>query len=134
MRAEAVKPKGEDIASAIRAWVSDEIKGGPGSRLELGKFFFAVSTGAIGILVSIEKLSGSFDLRPCLGTSLLLLFVSAAVALLLAIPKRWKLDEDKDIFDEYAAQTTWVYRMIWIWFALWLLGSSIGIFATLYKA
>jgi hypothetical protein len=128
-----MKPKGEDIASAVRGWVSDEIKGGPGSRWELGKFFFAVSSGTLGILVSIEKLSGAFSLRPYLAASLLVLFVSTIVALVLAIPKRWRLNAEMDLFDEYSTQTKRVYFLIWIWFILWLFGSGIGIFATFYK-
>jgi hypothetical protein len=128
-----MKPRGEDTASAIRSWVSDEIKGGPGSRWELGKFFFAVFSGTLGIFVSIEKLSGEFCLRPYLAVSLLVLFLSTGVALLLAIPKRWRLRADMDLFHEYSNQSTRIYFQIWIWFILWLLGSGIGIFATFYK-
>ena len=128
-----MKPRGEDTAAAVRSWISDEIKGGPGSRWELGKFFFAVSSGTLGTFVSIEKLSGAFALRPYLGVALLILFISTIVALLLAIPKRWKLSSDTDLFVEYAAQTSKIYRLIWLWFILWIVGSAIGVYATLYK-
>jgi hypothetical protein len=130
---DTMNPRGEDTASAVRGWVSDEIKAAPGSRWELGKFFFAVSTGTLAILVSIEKLSGAFSLRPYLAVSLLLQFVSTVVALLLAIPKRWRLHAELDLFEEYSTQTTYVYRLVWVWFILWLVGSGIGIFATFYK-
>jgi hypothetical protein len=63
----------------------------------------------------------------------LILFVSTIFALLLAIPKRWKLSSDTDLFGEYAAQTSKIYRLIWLWFVLWIAGSMVGIYATFYK-
>ena len=39
--------KGEDVASSVRDWLKEEIKKGPGSKNDLGKFYFSVSTGTL---------------------------------------------------------------------------------------
>jgi hypothetical protein len=64
-----MKPRGEDTASAVRGWISDEIKGGPGSRWELGKFFLRYPPELLGYLsAGMAGACENFN-RPTLGST-----------------------------------------------------------------
>ena len=80
-----MRPTGQNIASAIQEWIREEIKRSASIRHDLGKFFFAVTSGTAGVIISIEKLSGSAKLDKNLGISLVLFFAAMIVALIMAI-------------------------------------------------
>ena len=52
-----VTPHGQDTATALREWIADDIKEASKRIFELGKFLFGVSSGSVGVLVTISKFS-----------------------------------------------------------------------------
>jgi hypothetical protein len=128
-----MKPTGEDTVSALRDWLKEEFKNAPSSRLELGKFFFAVSTGSLGVLVGFKKLEQYLRIDWATGSSLLLLGISTFVALLMVIPRVWVLRGNTDLFDEHERQVRRLVCFIWLWFAFWLSGASLGTYAVLFR-
>jgi hypothetical protein len=128
-----VKPKGEDTAAALREWIKDEIKNAPSSRTELGKFFFGVSTASLGVLVAFKNLDKSIIPNWPVGASLLLLFFATLIALFMVTPRIWPLHGETDLFELHEKQVRGIARSILLWFATWLLGVAIGIYAVLMK-
>jgi hypothetical protein len=126
-----MRPRGEDTVSALYDWVKEEIKKAPAIRHDLGKFFFAVTTGTVGVIISVEKLSGSTKVDKSLGISLVCFFAAIIVALLMAIPKVWNLTGETDLFHEYNLYVKRIIQFIVAWFLIWLLGTVFGIYALL---
>ena len=82
-----MKIRGEDIASSVRVWLKEDIKKGPSSKNELGKFFFGVSTGTLGLFATLLKFAVEKPTLDCLTVlCFLLLLVSCIVALYMAVP------------------------------------------------
>ena len=97
--------KDEDTTSAIREWLRDEIKKAPGARVDLGRFFFAMSAISIGFFVMLKKidlLTG--DMRLLDRISLLLMCLSVLVALLMIVPGFRLLGPKVDLAREYQRQ------------------------------
>ena len=126
-----LSPKGEDTVAAIRDWIKNEIKTGPENRTNLGKFFFGVSSGTIGIIVSIIKLSGPPYLNLYILMSFLFSLVSIIIALFMTIPKIWKLTGETDLFKEYREQIIKIKIFIIAWFTSWTFSITSGIFGIL---
>ncbi len=131
MRDDPLKPRGEDTAQAVREWAQDETKAGPAARFELGKFFFGVSTGSAGVLVTLLGLDESlaFGVKDLAAFALLLL--SALVALFMVIPSVWPLQGDSDLFALHDRALRRVVRSTWAWFVSWLLGATLAVWAIL---
>ncbi len=126
-----MKPRGEDTAAAVRDWVKDEIKAGPGTRQDLGKFFFTVASATVGVLGTLEKLSAQPRIDLPLAISLLALLAAIVISLLMVFPSTLPLTGDTDLYDKYDTairQTIW---FIWGWFLLWLAGVVPGAFAVI---
>lgn len=123
---------GEDAAQAVREWLKEEVKNAAKTKTDLGKFFFGVSTGTIGLLASLEKLSTTPCLSAPLGASLVVLVVSAVVALIMALPKVWGLKSVTNVFDLYNEHVDGTKRFAWWWFTLWLVGVLPGLYAVLF--
>lgn len=124
-----MKPKGQDVADSVRDWLKTEISGASSVRLDLGKFFFAVTSGTAGVFISIEKLSGTPKLEWSLGLALLTLLVALLISLAMAIPKFWKIEGNTDIIKLYNDHIRKNFFFIIIWFGFWIVGTIIGIFA-----
>lgn len=123
----------EDRTSAIREWLREEIKRGPGARVDLGRFFFAVSTISIGFFVALKKidlLTGRMRLLDRI--SLLLMCLSVLLALLMIIPGFRLLGGKPDLAREYRRQVLRLLVHTLLWFAVWFFGIMSGIWSLLH--
>ena len=123
-----MKPQGEDIASAIRDWIKEEIKNTTKAHHDLGKFFFGVSSSTMGIIVSLEKFTSDpkFDWK--LIITLSLLFVSISIALFMVIPVMIRVKGDIDLYSLHEREARKVVFYSISWFTTWMLVISSGIF------
>jgi len=124
-----MKPKGQDTIDAIREWAKDELKNGPSQVYELGKFFFAVSTGMVSLFLGVEKLGPNPHLTNSLIAAVMFFLISIFLALSMVIPRVWNLRGETDLYEEYINQIKNASTIVWIWFAMWLLGMFFGIIA-----
>lgn len=121
-----VRIVGDEIAVALRSWVSEDIKESPRLSHDLGKFFFTVSIGTVGAITALIKTGGSLTVGWILGVSFGVLLMSLIVALLMVIPSRQTISVQTDLQQAYKAQ---VSRVVWRcrgWFGLWLIGTALG--------
>jgi predicted neutral ceramidase superfamily lipid hydrolase len=118
--------RGEDVAEGLRDWVKSELKEGPRQAYDLGKFFFTVSIGTVGAIATIEKLNTRSAVASHMWTSLLLLTISAVVALFLAFPRVQKVGGETELFAKYKAQVRLIQVVVILWALLWLAGLLFG--------
>jgi hypothetical protein len=121
--------KGEDVHDGLREWIKVDLRESPRQGSELGKFFFSVSVGTVGALATIEKLGAAPRMGAQLVVAFVILFASMLMALVSALPRKMLIGGDSDLSFEYAKQIRLIIRESWIWFALWLGGTAIGIWA-----
>jgi flagellar motor component MotA len=122
-----MKPSGEDVAQAIREWLRAEIKSVASYHRELGQFFFGVSTASLGALVFFKKLDQTLQLTWSVSSALVCLFSSALIAIVMVIPTVWLVDGDVDLFDEHQKRVRQTIRIVWAWFAVWVIGVLVAI-------
>lgn len=127
-----MKPMGEDVAEAMREWMKSEIRDGTGRGRELGKFFFGVSTGMAGLIVTIVKLDEMSVHHGLLYISLGLFAVSAIIALHMAKPRIWHLGGESDLFEEYKAQVSAARTSMAYWSILWGAALLTGTYALFF--
>lgn len=115
-----VTPRGEDTANALREWIADEIKEGPKRIFELGKFLFGVSSGSVGVLVTVSKFSKNAWNSPE-WWSLAAFVLSGAIALYIAIPRLHKLAANFDIANAHDRLVTVAWCLMIAWGVFWTL-------------
>ncbi len=122
--------EGKDIEEGVRGWVREEFKQGPFREYDLGKFFFSVSTGTIGVLLVAEKLQ-----TPCwtwqLVCSFIGLIICAGISLFMVIPKGWKIEETTDLQNMRNDVIRRIVKTSYIWFSLWVVSVIFGLWAVL---
>jgi hypothetical protein len=119
--------KGEDVASSVRDWLKEEIKKGPGSKNDLGKFYFSVSIGTLALFATLLKfavVSPSLDAGTC--SCFLILLLSSGVALYMAIPSILRLNADTELYSAYNKMIDSIVVQTGIWFAFWITGFVVG--------
>jgi hypothetical protein len=119
-----IRLRGDDVSTALRDWIKEEVKGAASRAYDLGKFFFAVSAGSIAVITATFKTSpppGKTQL-----VSLALLAASMFVAVLMVMPQTSKIDGEKDLLSEFANEVRRITVFVWSWFGLWLLGFGFG--------
>jgi hypothetical protein len=109
----------QDLAEGLQSWVKEEFKQGPLRQYDLAKFFFTVSSGTIGLIVSVEKLSSSLSVKWYLVTSLVGLFLSIIVSLLMALPKSKKIGFETDIQKYHKNRLIKMENYSGVWFVMW---------------
>lgn len=114
----AVTPRGEDIATALRAWIADEITEAPKRIFELGKFLFGVSSGSVGVFVSVSKFSENTWGGPE-WWSLGAFVVSGAIALYVAMPSLHKLHGAFDLAEAQSQLVLVACRLMIAWGIFW---------------
>lgn len=126
----AVTPRGEDIAVALREWISDDIKEAPKRIFELGKFLFGVSSGSVGVLVTLSTFSKNAWNWPE-WLSLAIFVFSAAIALYIAMPSLHKLSATFDLAKAHARLVTIERHLLIAWGFSWgfaLIFAGLGFF------
>jgi hypothetical protein len=126
-----IRPKGQDTLEAFQEWGKDEIKKSTERVYDIGKFFFVVSTGTLGVIVSIAKLGDISKLDMYMLTSLFTFLISIFISMNMVRPRVWRLKGDTDLYDEYYKQVMSAKRNVRLWFITWLLALGTGIYATL---
>src|SRR5262245_24386783 len=124
-----MKLRGEDVVEGLRDWVKSELKEGPRQGYDLGKFFFSVSVGTIGVVATIEKLSSSPAIDSPMIVSLLALSASIVVSIVLVYPRRHSVGGETDLLEEYERQITRVRSLVLVWSVLWAIGLVSGAIA-----
>lgn len=122
-----MNPRGEDVAEALREWVKDEIKKGPATILDTGKFFFTVSSSTIGLAITVEKLTTPGPIQLPLLTSFVLLTASIFIAIRMTIPYTHDLTGDIDLHELYSKHVKRLSILSIAWFTLWFLGVSLWV-------
>ena len=117
-----ISQKGEDTAQAIRDWVKEEIKEGPNRFFELGKLLVGLSSGSVGIHISIKKfLTLQFNYSDW--TGLVLFGLAIIVGLILAIPHVLRLNAYVDLLEKYNQ----IIRRGLIWLAVGVISWAAGV-------
>jgi hypothetical protein len=123
-----MKPRGEDVASAVRDWLKDDLKGVGNRRYDLGKFFFGVSTGTAGLFATLFKFAVE---HPTLNDGkvicFLALLVSALLGLWMALPTIVRIDDQTNLYTEYESTARSTLYLTVGWVMVWLLGFVFGL-------
>lgn len=123
-----MKLNGEETAAIYRKWAENEIAALPVVRVELGKFFFGVSSATLGLLVTLENRTPStFRTDTLLLSIVALLLASVLSALLLVKPPIWALDSPSSLVKEHAKHVAHLRFGLWIWFGLWVVAVMLWI-------
>ena len=124
-----MKPRGEDVASAVRDWFKDEIRKAPSARHELGKFFLGVSTSTLGLYATLLKFAVA---EPALDgityACFAALLLSALVGLSMAIPHTIKVTADTELYSTYNRIVRSTIGLMGLWVTSWLAGFVLGTF------
>lgn len=114
----AVTPKGEDTAKALRQWIADDIKEAPKRIFELGKFLFGVSSGSVGVLVTVSKFSGNTWtwLEWC---SLGAFVFSGMISLCISLPRLHMLSAHFDLAEAHGSLVTKASNRMIAWGVSW---------------
>lgn len=124
-----MKLTGQEVNDSIKDWIKKDIKEGPSKAYDLGKFFFSVSTGTIGILIVIEKLNSISKIDTPLIISLLFLLISTIIAITMTTPSVVAIGEDVDLYNKYKESVKDIVKRVWIWFFIWIAGIFVGGYA-----
>lgn len=120
--------RGEDVAASVRDWIKDDIKKGPSSRHELGKFFVGISTGTLGLFATLLKFAVKEPALDWLtGICFVLLLLSVVVGMYMAVPNVTKVREDMELYSEYNAIVGLILKLMSAWLVLWALGFVFGV-------
>jgi len=123
-----MKPTGEDVASAVRDWLKEDIKSGPSFKHELGKFFLGVSTTALGLFATLLKFAVEKPTLDFLTITCFLFFaLSTVIGLYMARPPIVFVTADLDLYEKYNEIVNRTITLMNLWFALWLVGFVTGI-------
>lgn len=119
-----------NIEEGINSWVKEDLKRGPTLRYELGRFLFGVSSGSVGILISLERLSSqSLLIDYKLSFALLMLLLSSILALKMAIPVTESITEETELITLYRKQIQSIEDLTKWWFVSWLIGLLISMWS-----
>lgn len=124
-----MRPRGEDVASAVRAWLIDEIKGASSRRYDLGKFFLGLSTGTLSLFATLLKFASEHrELNSGTITCFIVLLFSALIGLLMALPTVVRVRSDMNLYTDYDDTVRSTLRLTIIWSCSWLAGFFFGVF------
>ncbi|NLF54443.1 MAG: hypothetical protein GX576_08635 [Thauera phenolivorans] len=122
-----MKLRGEDVASAVRDWIKDEIRKAPSARHELGKFFLGVSTGTLGLYATLLKFAAAEPtLDGMTSACFAALLLSALVGLYMAVPHTINITEDTELYSTYNRIVRTTIGLMGLWVTTWLAGFVLG--------
>ena len=114
-----MQPKGEDTNDAVVSWYKEEIKTTTKQCVDLGKYFFATSTGAIALFTTLSEVAenswGGIE-----WLSIILFMLSAAIGLFIMIPRLHKPGFDMVV--ALQGRALWAWRLSIAWLVVWALG------------
>lgn len=124
-----VKMRGQDTVDGLRAWIMGEIQKAPGVEYDLGKFFFSVSSGMLGIVMAIQKFGVPMKSDIYSYSSLIFLMIAIFIALFMVMPNKMeRLNGATDLVEEYQRCVRGVIGKTWLWFFTWALGVVLGFY------
>lgn len=124
-----MNPRGEDIASAIRAWLIDEIKGASSRRYDLGKFFLGLSAATLSLFATLLKFASEHrELNAGTIACFSVLLFSALIGLLMALPTVVRVRSDMNLYADYDDTVRSTLRLTIAWSCAWLVGFLFGVF------
>ncbi len=118
-------PRGRDVQEGLRDWAKAEITRAVDAGHELGRFLFSVTTVTIAALVSVAKFtdtSVTWEFWLAIG----LLAAAGVVAINLAIPNRWRLDGDTNLYEVHWSMVAFARVTSYVWVLAWLAGVVSG--------
>ena len=122
-----MKIDGELSATAIFEWYKGYVARYPGLDLDLGKFYFATSTGTVGALIAFEKLStSSTSITTLLILTFIFLAISILISFLLILPSPIDINKNPNALAVYEKVTLRINRITVLWFITWFLGAGMG--------
>lgn len=120
--------RGEEVAASVRDWAKEDIKNGPPSRVELGKFFFTVSTGTLALFATLLKFAVDKPSLSLLTVGCFLFLLGATgLGLYMAIPYVLRIRGETDLWTEYERLIHSTVFLMYLWFVLWLIGFVLGV-------
>lgn len=123
-----MKLTGEDLASAVREWIRQDLRNSPSFRHDLGKFLFTVSTGTLGLFATLLKFaveSPSLDLLT--QGSFAALLLSTVVSLYMALPYLIDVTGNLELYSAYNRIVRSIVIWTVVWLALWTAGFVLGV-------
>lgn len=120
-----MKPRGEDVASAVRDALKEAIRSGPASRLVLGRFLTGLSAATLGLFAALFALVGvepAWTIPMCY----IALLLSLLVGMRMAIPPVLNISEHTELFEERHRAVFFTRRQSYIWLVLWVIGFLLG--------
>ena len=106
-------------ADALLAWVAEDIKSAPKQIFALGKFLFGVSSGSVGVLISISKFSGNVVWDATEWTALAGFVFSGALALWLTMPRVHKSDGNFILTEAHGKMVRLTKNLMISWGLFW---------------
>lgn len=121
--AATVRPAAEDTKAALHEWYKEEVKTTTKQVVDLGKYYFATSTGAIALLNTLSEVAGNtWGGLEWIAT--LLFLASGGIGLFLMLPRLHKGGFDMIQAVGRRARQAWWASLVWA--ALWALGVILG--------
>lgn len=124
-----IEPKAEDVKLSIRESFKNSIINLDSQRTETGNLFFTVSSGTIGLFITLFKIDGRpISLNYFLFFSFLFLFISTIISVLIIKPYNLNIEKDNiNLFCEYKKQVKTIRKLLNRWLLFWILGLLFGI-------
>ena len=126
-----MRPKGSDVDNSIYKWAENELIQGPSRGYDIGKFFFTVSSGTLGLIIGLFKVYTTIKFDYICLLSILFYFISITFAINLVKPKIWKLTGDTDLYNEYIKHVKRLILNMWLWVITWLIATILGLYRLL---
>lgn len=129
IESEAITPNAAKVEEALQEWITGQIKESTTHTFELGKFLFGVSSGTIGVFVTVSE----FSKNSWAGqewAALAFFVLSGAIALLMAMPQIYRLSDIRDLAEAHSRFVTDVKNRSIVWGMCWviaLLFASVGL-------
>ena len=120
--------RGEDLSEGVRDWLNSEIKAAPARAYDLGKFFFGVSVGTLGLFLAIERLSPAPAFDWPFWVSGGANFTSLLLALWMVFPRTWRIGDATDLFNEHRNAVNSCRRRAIGWCLCWFICVAFAIF------
>ncbi len=126
---EDVRLRGEEVVAALKEQACQQIIRVPYLYIDYGKFFFSVSIGSLGLMVTLLNLDSTVsDLGTGQAVSLSLFAVSILLALRMILPTDTS-GPDTGLIEDYGRLVRKLRHSVYLWFYVWLTGVAVAIYS-----